>query len=644
MGRALFVGLLIVSSLMYGATLYVVKDETVELYDVSVPLLPVKIASVNMPGVLKVLPGSRYLYILRSASLEILDENLRSVKTVELNRKALDAVLIRDLYVVHDYSITVFDENLNFKASYTLNEKISAVAVYSDMLITLTGGKIVAFDANFKRIWEVAAPDPINNFQIVGSSLMFSTKKEFYIMNISEKVPVLESKHKFILDFKQIFLVRNNLVVLSTDGALLLLSRADMSLLDKVNVSAVSVTNHGDYLYIVTSKGGLTAANVLPSSIKLFQTVANNVKYATVHGIDLMKLTGSMQVQQQTASPVSTVQEKTRTRPLNFLGEVKLPQKVSTSPAIGKELYLSCLDGSLLIVDLSSFRVQSNKVALILTADPVLLDDGSIVLGSWDKSIYVLSDRTKKIPLESNVSIAAARTPQAFVAVDDDGTMYIFESITGDSVNRVRLTGWLVCPPAVHEGYGIFALDWLGILHLVDFSGKEVWWTMTETCKSAEIVLTDELVFVIGEKTVWCVRIKDGKIAWSKTFGASLVQGVSDGKTLYVCDDSGSVYALDLSGNVLWASENLSARTILLTQSGLLAAGDVLYLLSTRDGSKILQEPLSARVSGKMKMSDSGLLVLKTDNSLLLYEVNSSPSQGWPMYLKDWRNSSLLRK
>ncbi|WP_461791114.1 hypothetical protein [Pseudothermotoga sp.] len=436
MGRALFVGLLIVSSLMYGATLYVVKDETVELYDVSVPLLPVKIASVNMPGVLKVLPGSRYLYILRSASLEILDENLRSVKTVELNRKALDAVLIRDLYVVHDYSITVFDENLNFKASYTLNEKISAVAVYSDMLITLTGGKIVAFDANFKRIWEVAAPDPINNFQIVGSSLMFSTKKEFYIMNISEKVPVLESKHKFILDFKQIFLVRNNLVVLSTDGALLLLSRADMSLLDKVNVSAVSVTNHGDYLYIVTSKGGLTAANVLPSSIKLFQTVANNVKYATVHGIDLMKLTGSMQVQQQTASPVSTVQEKTRTRPLNFLGEVKLPQKVSTSPAIGKELYLSCLDGSLLIVDLSSFRVQSNKVALILTADPVLLDDGSIVLGSWDKSIYVLSDRTKKIPLESNVSIAAARTPQAFVAVDDDGTMYIFESITGDSVTE----------------------------------------------------------------------------------------------------------------------------------------------------------------------------------------------------------------
>lgn len=644
MGKALLVALLIISSLMYAATLYVVKDEAIELYDVSVPLLPVKIASVNTPGVLKALRGSKYLYVLRSASLEILDENLRSVKTVELNRKAVDAVLMRDLYVVHDYSITVFDENLNLKASYTLNEKISTVAVYSDMLITLAGGKIVAFDANFKRIWEIAAPDPINNFQIVDSSLIFSTKKEFYIMNLSEKVPVLESKHKFTLDFRQIFLVRNNLVVLSTDGALLLLSRADMSLLDRLNVSAVSVANHGDYLYIVTSKGGLTIANVLLSSIKLFQTVAGNVKYATVSGIDLLKLAGSTQAQQQTAPAANTVQEKARTRLLNFLGEVKLAQKVSTSPAIGKELYLSCLDGSLLKVDPSSLRVQSSKVALILTADPVLLDDGSIVLGSWDESIYVLSDGTRKIPVESNVSIAAARTPQAFVAVDDDGTMYIFESMTGDNVKKVRLTGWLVCPPAVHEDYGILALDWLGMLHLVDFSGKEVWSAVTEACKSAEIVLTDELVFVIGEKTVWCIRFKDGKIVWSKTFGASLVQGVSDGKTLYVCDDSGSIYALDLSGNVLWARENLSARTILLTQSGLLAAGDVLYLLSTRDGSKILEEPLPARVSGKMKMSDSGLLVLKTDNGLLLYEVDSSPSQGWPMYLKDWRNSSLLRK
>ncbi|KAF2958442.1 hypothetical protein AS159_01710 [Thermotoga sp. Ku-13t] len=644
MRKVLFVGLLIISSLMYGATLYVVKDESIELYDVSAPLLPVKIASVNTPGVLKVLPGSKYLYVLRPTSLEILDENLRSVKTMELNRKAVDAVLMRDLYVVHDYSITVFDESLNPKASYTLNEKISTVAVYSDLLITLAGGKIVAFDANFKRIWEIAAPDPVNNFQIVGSSLMFSTKKEFYIMNISEKVPVLESKHKFTLDFKQIFLARNNLVVLSTNGSLLLLSRADMSLLDRLNVSAVSVANHGDYLYIITSKGGLTVANVLPSSIKLLQTVTNNVKYATVLGIDLMKLTSSTQAQQQAAPPASTTQEKTRTRLLNFLGEVKFPQKISTSPAIGKELYLSSLDGSLLKVDPGSLKVQSSKVAFILTADPVLLDDGSIVLGSWDKSIYVLSDRTKKIPVESNVSIAAARTPQAFVAVDDNGTMYIFESTTDDIVKKVRLTGWLVCPPAVHEDYGILVLDWLGMLHLVDFSGKEVWSVVTEACKSAEIVLTDELVFVIGEKTVWCVRIKDGKIAWSKTFGASLVQGVSDGKTLYVCNDSGNVYALDLSGNVLWARENLSARTILLTQSGLLAAGNVLYLLSTRDGSKILEEPLPARVSGKMKMSDSGLLVLKTDNSLLLYEVDSSPSQGWPMYLKDWRNSSLLSK
>ncbi|HBT39391.1 MAG: Pyrrolo-quinoline quinone [Thermotoga sp. 50_1627] len=636
--------LLFFSQLVLSATLFVVKEGTIELYDVSVPLIPVKSGSIDVPSAVKVLSSDNRVYVLGTMRIEAFDLNLRPVSTIELNRRIIDAVLLEDLYVVHDYSISVFDRNLNLKASYTLNERLSGISAYSNLLIALLGGKIVAFDRNLRRLWEISSPDPITSAQVVGSYLMFSTKKEFYVMNISGGAPVLESKHKFALSFQQIFSVKNNLVVLLDDKSVLMLSRADLSVIDRLNISAVSITNYSDYLYIVTGKGAIVVASVLPSSIKLFHTIAANVKWVGVSQTDLLRMTTVAEV--QTSSKEAGRQEKhEEEKLLSFLGEVKLPQKVSTTPAISRELYLSTLDGNLLRVDPDTLKIHSTKVAFILTADPVVMDDGSIVLGSWDKNICVITDRIARIGTDSSISLAAAKTPYGFIAADDDGTLYIFDSRKSEGPIKVRLAGWFVCSPAVHEDYGVLVLDWLGILHLVDFSGKEIWSSITESTKSAEIVVTSEQVFVVTQRSVWCLQIKDGRTRWTQHFeNAELLQAVSDGETLYLCDTSGNIHALDFSGRTIWLRENLSVRTIVLTQAGLIAAGEKLYLLSAKDGSILLEESLPVPTTGRIKLSDSGLLALMAEDRIILYKLKSSPTTGWPMYLKDAANSSLFRK
>lgn len=641
MKQALIV-LLALSQTVLGATLFLVTERAVEIYDASMPLIPIKVETVEISNVLKVLPGENYLYVLFPTQIAIYDQNLSEVRAVQLNRKAVDMVMLDDLYVLHDYSVSVFDRSLKLKSSFTFNEKLTRLNAYSNMLIALSDGKIVAFDRNFKRIWEITAPDPIVNAQVVGKNLMFSTKKEFYIMNISEGVPTLESKHKFALNFEQILFVRNNFVVLLNDRSLLLLSAADLSVMDKLNISALSVANYKDYLYVLTDKGNLVIVGVLSSSLKLFHTVATNVKWMTVSETDLTKVIVPPQV--EISETPAQRQELKEEKLLSFLGEVKLPQKLNTLPAIGKELYLSTLDGNLLRIDPTTLKVQSSKVAFIITADPVILEDGTIILGSWDKAVYMISNKTNKFATESNVSLAAAKTPQGFVVVDDNGILYLSD-LKKNEIRKVQLTSWSLCPPCVHDDYGVLVVDWLGVLHLVSFSGVKVWERILEPMKSAEMVVTNELVFVISESTIWCVQIKDGTVRWVQSFeDVSVVQAVSDGVLLYLCDSSGSLRAIDFSGKRVWLKENLFVRTVLSTKAGLLAAGEKLYLLSTKDGLVLLEENLPVPVRGKMKMSDSGLLVLTAEDRLLLYKMNSSPTSGWPMSLADSNNSSALRK
>lgn len=637
---------LIFSQLSLGAILTLVREGNVELYDVSIPLLPVRLGVVEIPNTIKLLSYGNLFYILGQLKIEMLDSNLTPIKSVELDRKIIDAVLIDDIYILHDYSITVFDRDLRLKATYAVNEKINKIDTYSDLLVALTDGKIVAFDRRMRRVWEVSAPDPIIAMQVVGDSLMFSTTKEFYVMNLTGSVPVFEAKHRFTMDFQQIVSSRNGLIVLTRDKSILFLSPADFSVKDRLNISAVSIIGHRDYLYVVTDRGNVTIVSILPNSLKSFQTFGTGVKWASLSSLSIPQTTTtnlSIQLGTSTASKPQEEKKEEVQNLLTFLSEIKLPQKVNNSLALGNVFYASSLDGNLFRIDPRNWKVQSNKIAFILTADPVLLEDDSIVLGGWDKNIYIISDRINKIPVESSVSLPAARIPNGFVAVDDAGMLYLIDLKGFDSPRKIRLAGWFICPPAVHEKYGIILLDWLGILRLIDFSGKEVWSLVTKAAKSGEIIVAADTAFVITQDTVWSIDIKNGRIKWSESFDdAELIQAVCDLKILYICDSLGRVRALDFSGKTLWLKEGLFARTILSTQNGLLVAGDKLYLVSSKDGSVTTQENLPDLASGKLKLNPQGLLTVVVGDRLLIYRFNGLPSPGWPMYLKDAVNSSLF--
>lgn len=641
--------ILIFSQISLGTILTLVKEGGVELYDISIPLLPVRLGTVNVPNAIKSFSQGDSLYVLSPLKIDVFDSNLNLINSVEPDRRIIDAVMVaEDIYVLHDYSVTVFDKNLKLKAAYAINEKITKIDIYGDSLVALCDGKVIAFDKRMKRVWEVSAPDPIVAMQVVENKLMFSTKKEFYVMNLIGTVPVFEAKYKFTMDFQQMIPFRNGFVVLMKDRSILLLSMADFSVKDRLNISAVSIVSHRDYLYVVTDKGNVTIVGVLLNSLKLFQTFGAGVKLANMINLNLFQ-TASLPTQ-STMSTTPKVQEEKKTeevqKALTFLAEIKLSQRVNNSLALGNVFCANSLDGNLLRIDPKSLKVQSNKIAFILTADPVLLEDGSIVLGGWDKNIYIISDKTtSKISVESNISLPVARTSNGFVAVDDGGTLYFIDLNGTEPPRKVRLAAWFICPPAVHEEYGVVLLDWLGILRLVDFSGKEVWSLVTKAAKSGEIILAADTAFVITQDTIWSIDIKNGKIKWSQSFdGAELIQAVCDLKTLYICDNLGRIHALNFSGKTIWLKESLFAKSILLTEAGLLAAGEKLYLISTSDGSIIQQEDLPNPISGKLKLSPQGLLTVIIGDKLLVYKLNSLPASGWPMYLGDATNSSFFTK
>jgi hypothetical protein len=62
--------LLLLSHVTLAATLFVVKEGTVELYDVSVPLIPVRSGSIDVSDAVKVLSSDSYVYVLGTMRIE----------------------------------------------------------------------------------------------------------------------------------------------------------------------------------------------------------------------------------------------------------------------------------------------------------------------------------------------------------------------------------------------------------------------------------------------------------------------------------------------------------------------------------------------------------------------------------------------
>ncbi|HBT39419.1 MAG: Pyrrolo-quinoline quinone [Thermotoga sp. 50_1627] len=634
--------LFVLTATAYGQYLLVLTSNSLELYDISIPLVPTKIAVTETVNPLKALYQSERIYVLSTTKIELYDSSLNRITTTTLSEKIFDALLIDDLYVFSEYKLSVYSKTLAHVRSYTFAEKVVRVDVCGDNIITLhPSGKIVCYTKSMNKLWDLSGPEPFLGMQTIEDSLFVWTKNRFYMFKINEGYPVYEKEGNFTGNFVQVIRVRDSLVLLDSNGVLRLVPLQSFKIVETISVNAKTMSAYGDYIYVTTNDGRIRVVNVLFSSMKLLHSFSTNALFSRTISISPKPKTAELE--KFTQLPVEP--PKIEKKQIELIYEAKLPISANTSCVVsGKDLYSTSMYGELINFNIETKRSSSSKISFITTSDLTLMNDGTtLIMGSWDKSVYLLRNKPAKIRTGSNVSLASSITPKGFVVADDDGILSHFDNF-GNEIWKFNLGNWLVCPVAVHEHFGILALDWLGILRLIDFSGNLVWATYLEFSNQGTIALSEERAFVANNGKLYCIELSSGKVMWTFSQTSPVVNHVvCDNKIVMCYSQSGELYALDHSGKLLSSSKFENLFSIILTKSSR-------ALVFTQTEVTLIDQNLKILTSEKLPhpptvhptMTEDGTVYVISNDRLILYSVDDKPAAGWAMYLKDQSHSSLL--
>ena len=179
----------------------------------------------------------------------------------------------------------------------------------------------------------------------------------------------------------------------------------------------------------------------------------------------------------------------------------------------------------------------------------------------------------------------------------DGGYVGAFDAKTGKTIWKTPYPGNDVSyvTPIVHNGEVIVAAKSIGVRGLDFKTGKETW-ALPDTMKARTIVspfnLTgnaDDGLFAVGCKNGVYFAVRPGtepKITWRMKGKTPYVPTpVSDGSTLYVISDGGTLNALDVQTGEVNYTENLMANFY----ASPLIAGGKLYAL-TREGEMVVSD------------------------------------------------------
>ncbi|MGB9821586.1 MAG: PQQ-binding-like beta-propeller repeat protein [Pseudothermotoga sp.] len=622
-----------------GQYLLVATNSNLELYDISIPLVPLKTASAQVSNPIKAIHQADRIYVLCQTQIESYDLSLKKISSTVLNEKVLDMLLSENLYIFSEYKVSVYDKNLSFQRSYAFAEKVSRIDSYGNYIPVLhSNGKIVCYTRNMSKLWELSGPEPFLGIQVVDDYLVAWTKARFYLMKFNEGYPVYEKEANFSGNFTQVIKIRDSLLLLDSNGILRLVPLQSFKIVDTLSVNAKSISAYNDYVYATTRDGNIRVVNVLFSSMKLLHSFSSGVLFSTTMSIALKPKATEPEKTQSVEIP------KIEKKQIELIGEVKLPMSANTSCVVfGNNVYSTTMTGELMNFNMYTKKVSSTKVSFITTGDLVLMRDGTLIMGSWEKSAYLIKDRVTKLKANANVSLSASLTPQGFVLVDDDGLMEHFDSL-GNELWRFNVGNWLVCPPAVHERFGIFTLDWLGILRLTDFSGNLVWATYLEFSNQGALALSERNAFVINNGKLHTIDLLSGKVLWTFSPNSTLVNYVvTDGKSVLCYDQAGTIYSLNLSGKVLWTTDFADLCSVILTESGrILVFTKKEVTLLDQDSKIIASQTLTYPPTVHPTISEDGTVYVISNDRLIMYSVDDRPARGWAMYLKDQSHSSFL--
>ncbi len=627
----------------------VVRKDLIELYDVSIPLIPTRISLVGVANAIKVLPKGMTLYGLSEKSVFAYSYD-QTLKNVELTDGAVDFTILEDgsIFVLSRNRLYLYDSTLTYKNTFTFGSNLVSVSSYKNLLVTLdSAGRITGYSKSLSKIWEISGSEPFTGIQISGEFLYAWSKSRFYRMKFNENVPVLESNVRLTIDVKQVDSLRNGLVLLDSKGTLWLVTQNDLRVLDKLDIRGKSFSTYSDYLYVTIADGTVQVVNVLFTTLKSLLNFGADVRATAI--AQITRPTQLSQIPQQPKSssvqsePTSTVSKRNY---IELERVVDLPYEIVSSCVIGgSKIYALSMTGEVMIADINTGKVESRKIGFIITADPVLLKNGQLVFGSWDKAIYVVAEKTDTVKVDATISIAGAATPEGFCITTDEGKFYFFSS-SGRQLGYAVLNGWVICPPAAHEDFGVVVLDWLGVLKLIDFAGKERWSVILQSGKQAKVALARKTVFISIDERLYAVDLNSGSTLWAFQSESPFRQLTAVQNDLYALDVNGTVFCLDHSGKQKWKETFENGIGMIATSSGylILVTSNEVILLNQSDGKIVYKEQLPKTAAIYPVLSDFGYLVVPSKKALMIYKVDDTPQKGWSMHLKDAFNSGLLTR
>ncbi len=288
-------------------------------------------------------------------------------------------------------------------------------------------------------------------------------------------------------------------------------------------------------------------------------------------------------------------------------------------------------------------------------ADPVLLGDGRMVIGSagTDHCLYLI-DTTKvaadtKTP-DANCFFAAAQdrwvasplvVDNVVYAPNNDGTLYVVDMAKGELLWSLEIGGGghLWAKP-VTDGTNLYVSSLDHHLYAIDLASHAIAWAVDlgGSVPNAPTFSADGKMLFVGSLSskVVALSVADGSTLWeAKTqkwvWGSPLV----DGDTVYAADLDGQLYAFEAAtGKVLWNSKPADAITgspilsgdqvVVTTESGGVYAFD-------RDGKRGWDATITGKVYTPVVSSGDLLLVapLSTGAENFLTALNASGATRW---------------
>lgn len=238
------------------------------------------------------------------------------------------------------------------------------------------------------------------------------------------------------------------------------------------------------------------------------------------------------------------------------------------------------------------------------------VDDGLVVIGSFDRKVYGLDARTGslrwKVATDGAVRGSAAQSGGTAFVGSDDGNLYAISGADGSVRWRAPIGYEIVSTPAVGDGVVVVGADALYGYSATD--GTRRWRTDTGGTVVSSPVLAGGLVIVgTNAGTIVAVDPVTGVTRWTVRAGGAVQSSptTSDG-VVFVGANDGVLYALDVStgaerwraavGGQVRSSPATSGRSVFVgSSSGRLVAldkGSGATIWSAEAGGKIDSSPL----------------------------------------------------